>query len=133
MVPSSLKTAILNNSVAEPNNVLNFHPISNLPFISETLENVVASQLTSHLNNPNFYEQFQPGFLPQQSIETALIKINNLVMAADFGLLTILTLLHLQHFTSFLKECSEQISISYLHWSSSPRLVNPLSFRQQPV
>uniref|UniRef100_A0A8P4GUB4 Reverse transcriptase domain-containing protein n=1 Tax=Dicentrarchus labrax TaxID=13489 RepID=A0A8P4GUB4_DICLA len=100
IVPALFKTAaitpILKKPGADPNNNNNLRPISNLPFLSKILGKTVASQIHSHLTHNNLYEQFQSGFRPLHSTESALIKItNDLLLAADSGLLTILILLDL--------------------------------------
>lgn len=43
-------------------NIKNFHPISNLPFLANILELVVATQLISNLTENNLFEPLQSGF-----------------------------------------------------------------------
>lgn len=130
-VPTSLKTAvitpILKKPGADPSIFNNFRPISNLPYISKILEKVVATQIHLHLSHNNLYEQFQSGFRPLHSTETALIKItNDLLMAADSGLLTILILLDLSaafdticHTTLCKRLSSIGITHTSLNWFTS--------------
>ena len=60
------------------------------------LEKVVSTQLIAFLDNNDLFEKFQSGFCSWHSIETSLIKVtNDLLLAADSGLCSILIVLDL--------------------------------------
>ncbi len=98
--PVLLKTAaitpILEKPTLDPADYANYHPISNLPFVSKIMVKVVATQLQSFLAHSKHFDIFQSGFHSQHCTETALVRVtNNLLLSGDSGNLSMLLLLDL--------------------------------------
>ena len=99
-IPISLKTAIvkplLKENNLDENDLANFRPVSNLPFISKTLERIVNKRLDQYLNINNLLDEGQTAYSKHNSTETALLSVqNHILVNMDEGRATVLVMLDL--------------------------------------
>ena len=99
-IPSSVKAAQIRPRLKKVNSdsslLANYRPISNICFLSKTLERMVAKQLSTFLANNNLIDVFQSAYRAHQSVETALLTVHNdLLQAMNCGKITLLVLLDL--------------------------------------
>ena len=78
----ALVTPLLKKQSLDPQSLSNYRPVSNLPFISKVVEQVVAKQITSYLQENNLYPQFQSAYRANHSVETALLRVQNDILQA---------------------------------------------------
>ena len=79
---SAIVAPILKKSSLDPEQLKNYRPVSNLPFVSKLIEKTVASQLNSYLSENNLHEVFQSAYRKGHSTETALLRVHNDVICA---------------------------------------------------
>jgi len=72
----------------------NYHPVSNLSFLSKLLERVAQARLEVFLDSTDLMPTMQPAYRRFHSTETAVMKVyNDLLLAADNGDVSALCLL----------------------------------------
>ena len=93
---NAVVTPILKKTSLSSEDLKNFRPVSNLPFLSKILEKIVLAQLKEHLENNNLNEENQSAYRANHSTETCLLKIqNDLLVKADENNISLLVLLDL--------------------------------------
>ena len=100
LVPDPFKHAIvkplLKKAGLDENELKNYRPISNLPFLSKVLEKIVMKQLLHHLKINDLDELFQSAYKSYHSTETAILKVcNDILNEIDEKKVCLLTLLDL--------------------------------------
>ena len=98
IVPCGLKTATVKRLLKKPsldkNLLKNYHPISNLSFLSKILEKVILHKLFAHLQANNLSNPFQSAYRVGHSTETVLLHVvNDILSALDNDSISVLLLL----------------------------------------
>ena len=85
-MPIALREAIVKPLLKKPSldkeNLKNFRPVSNLPYLGKLIEQVAIDQLDDYLSKHHLYESLQSAYTPNHSTETAMIKITNDILRA---------------------------------------------------
>ena len=99
-MPSHLKRAHLRPIIKKPgldkDIVNNYRFVSNLPYLSKTIERVVAARLSAHTSECDLCVPNQSAYKPNHSVETALVCVqNDILRALDHLNIVIMLLLDL--------------------------------------
>ena len=91
---SALVTHILKKRCLDHNDLNIYRPVYSLCFITNILERLVLSQVSSLLNSHNLYNTCQSAYRPSHSTETALLKVvSGLILSLNKGNISVLALL----------------------------------------
>jgi hypothetical protein len=84
--PAAFKHARIIPLLKKPNldtNVLsNYRPISNLAFLGKIIERIAIQQLQTYLSKNDLHARMQSAYRRFHSVETALLKVHNDILAA---------------------------------------------------
>ena len=98
--PSKFKTAsvtpLLKKPDLEADELRNYRPVSNLPYLGKITEKMVVKQLKNHMSKHNLNQPAQSAYRENHSTETAIVKIvNDMLRSLDKGQCVLLVLLDL--------------------------------------
>ena len=78
-MPSHLKGAhvrpVFKKPTLDKDILNNYRPVFNLPYLSKTIERVVAVRLSAHMFEYNLCELNQSAYKPNHSVETAIVCV----------------------------------------------------------
>ena len=84
--PARYKVARVTPLIKKPGldaeNLSNYHPISNLNFISKVIERAGAAQIQDYLSSNGLYGKVQSAYRKNHSTETALLRVHNDILRA---------------------------------------------------
>ena len=74
-------TPLIKNESLDYDNIKNFRPVSNLPFLGKIIEKCVFLQINTYLCENSLYSYSQSAYRSSYSCETALVKIHNDILS----------------------------------------------------
>ena len=97
-MPRVLKKAIVTPILKKPNldkdDLSNYRPVSNLPFILKTMEKMVASRVTKYVKSNRLMSRSQSAYRRFHLTETDLLRLlSDLTFAVESGRIALLALL----------------------------------------
>jgi hypothetical protein len=93
---AAIVTPLLKKSSLDAENMKNYRPVSNLPYLGKLIEKVAVNQIDSHLTKNNLHEPLQSAYRANHSVETAVLKVDNdIKLSLDKRLVVYLVLLDL--------------------------------------
>ena len=85
-VPKALKAAtvtpLLKKSTLSKEDLKNYRPVSNLPYLSKLVEKVVVKRLNAHMSQHHLHEFYQSAYRMFHSTETALLRVHSDILQA---------------------------------------------------
>lgn len=99
-MPATLKEALvkplIKKTSLDKEDLKNYRPVSNLPFIGKVIEKAAIQQMNEHITTNNLYEPLQSAYTSNHSTETALLKVSDDILSAlDNGKCVFMVLLDL--------------------------------------
>ena len=79
--PASLKTSLVRPKLKkpdlEPDLLVNYRPIANIPFLSKVIEKSVTIQVHNYMNRHRLFPSLQSAYRKHHSTESALLRVSN--------------------------------------------------------
>ncbi|XP_072041350.1 uncharacterized protein [Amphiura filiformis] len=87
--PNILKHAIINPIIKkqslDPNDLKNYRPVANIPFLSKLIEKHVFRCINEHMEEHNLGEELQSAYRSAHSTETALLQVKTDIMSCLYN------------------------------------------------
>ena len=77
----AIVTPVLKKPSLDSQDIKNYRPVSNLTFVAKVIEKAAASQFVEHLTTNELYDPMQSAYRIHFSTETALLKLQNDILA----------------------------------------------------